>query len=217
MELIIGNKNYSSWSLRGWLMLKWFDLDFTETRLVLDTDQFKQQVSRYSPAGKVPVLIDGDLHVWDSLAICEYVNEAYLDGAAWPADAADRALARAISCEMHSGFFHLREEMPMNCRALRQLDVSDACQAEIARIDHIWTELRGRFAEKGEWLFGERSIADVMYAPVVSRFHTYQSELSGPARRYVQKVFDDPAIKEWIHAAQQESEVIEDEEKGLPA
>ncbi|GGB78479.1 glutathione S-transferase [Marinobacterium zhoushanense] len=217
MELVIGNKNYSSWSLRGWLVLKWFDLPFTEVGLLLDTDSFKQQIAQYSEAGKVPVLIDNGLRVWDSLAIAEYVNDAYLQGAGWPRDPADRALARAISCEMHSGFFNLRQEMPMNCRARRELTVSDACAGEIRRIDRIWSALRQRFAERGPWLFGERSIADAMFAPVALRFHTYGSELSELANEYMQTVLNDVAIREWIGAAQMELQVLDAEEKGVPA
>ncbi|MBV1790690.1 glutathione S-transferase family protein [Marinobacterium sp. D7] len=217
MELVIGNKNYSSWSLRGWLVLKWFDLPFTEVRLLLDTDSFKQQIAQYSDAGKVPVLIDDGVRVWDSLAIAEYINDAYLQGTGWPRDMAERALARAISCEMHSGFFKLRQEMPMNCRARRVLTVSDACAGEIQRIDNIWSGLRQRFASKGPWLFGERSIADAMFAPVALRFHTYDSELSGPASEYVRTVLNDDAISEWMQDAQAELQVLDAEEKGSPA
>ncbi|KEA64466.1 Glutathione S-transferase [Marinobacterium lacunae] len=216
MELVIGNKNYSSWSLRGWLMLKWFDLPFTEVKLLLDTDNFKKDIARYSSAGKVPVLVDGDLNVWDSLAIGEYLNDAYLQGRGWPSDVADRALARAISCEMHSGFFNLRREMPMNCRAVRELTVSDACSTEIARIDSLWASLRQRFASKGDWLFGERSIADAMYAPVALRFHTYQTTLSEASKAYVHTVLNDASIAQWMQDAQAELQVLDAEEKGTP-
>ncbi|OPX55051.1 glutathione S-transferase [Oceanospirillum multiglobuliferum] len=212
MQLIIGNKNYSSWSLRGWLMLKGFDLAFDEIRLPLFTDTFAQEIGRYTDTKKVPVLIDGDIRVWDSLAICEYINEAYLKGAGWPSDIAERSLARAISCEMHSGFVDLRHEMPMNCRAKGEVNASDKALADIQRINQIWTDLRTRYSEQGPWLFGQFSIADVVYAPVALRFASYGPTISEQASAYVQTILGHPAIQEWIAAAKVELEVIPEEE-----
>lgn len=217
MQLIIGNKNYSSWSLRGWLMLKGFDLTFEEIRLPLFTDMFTQEIGRYTDSGKVPALVDGEVRVWDSLAICEYISETKLQGGGWPSQTADRALARAISCEMHSGFMNLRHEMPMNCRAKRKVAVSTSTLAEIERIDRMWSSLRAQHHTQGPWLFGQFSIADVMYAPVALRFASYQPELSDGALHYVQQVLSHPAVQEWIAAAVLESEVIPEEEVGTEA
>ena len=213
MELVIGNKNYSSWSLRGWLMLKGFNIAFTEIKLPLFTDTFAQQIGQYTDAKKVPALVDGDVQVWDSLAICEYISETYLKGAGWPKKPCDRALARAISCEMHSGFFSLRHEMPMNCRAKRAVKVGEQTLSEIARIDQMWKSCRAK-ATTGPWLFGEFSIADVMYAPVALRFATYQPTISAESAEYVQTVLNHPAIKAWVADSFNEVEVIEAEEAG---
>ena len=216
MELIIGNKNYSSWSLRGWLMLKAFSLPFTETRLALFEEGFYSTLATYSPAGKVPVLIDGGVTVWDSLAICEYVSEVHLAHKGWPANVEDRALARAVSCEMHSGFFGLRHELPMNCRAKRLIIPSEAALKDIARVDAIWSELLQKNRAKGPWLFGDISIADVMFAPVALRFNSYNPEISALSRAYVDTVLAHPAIKEWVTAGLVETEIIEEEEVGEP-
>lgn len=221
MELIIGNKNYSSWSLRAWFMLKAFDLPFTETRLALFEADFYASLANYSPAGKVPVLIDNGLTVWDSLAICEYINETHLANKGWPADVADRALARAISCEMHSGFFGLRHELPMNCRAKRAVTLTEAALKDVQRIDAIWTELLQKNSGNGPWLFGAFSIADVMFAPVALRFKSYHCEaldsaISPQSRAYIDTVLAHPAIQAWVADAKQESETIEEEEVGEP-
>lgn len=215
MELIVGNKNYSSWSLRGWLMLAAFDLDFKDTRLLLHTDTFYRELEKLGVAGKVPVLLDGDVTVWDSLAICEYVSETYLDGRGWPVDKAARAEARAVANEMHSGFMVLRSEMPMNCRAKRRIEPSAVALQDVARIDAIWSDLRARFTDQGPWLFGEFSIADVMFAPVASRFETYGIEVSDLSRAYMATVLKHPAMQEWIEAGKQESEIVESDEVGI--
>lgn len=215
MELIIGNKNYSSWSLRGWLMLAAFDIKFKETRLLLDTDSFYSALKHVDCADKVPVLVDGDITVWDSLAICEYVSETCLDGRGWPQDRAARAEARAIAAEMHSGFFAVRNEMPMNCRAKRRIEASEAAMKDVARIDQIWSGCRERFADQGPWLFGEFSIADVMYAPVVSRFETYGVAVSEASHAYMQSVLAHPAMQEWIAAGKRETEIVEADEAGV--
>lgn len=214
MELIIGNKNYSSWSLRGWMMLKAFDLPFKETKLPLSTEDFHALISEYRAADKVPVLIDDGVTIWDSLAICEYVNERYLAGKGWPSGRADRALARAISNEMHSGFFAVRNEMPMNCRAKRRVELSGQALREISRIDFLWSSNTKANADKGPWLCGEFSIADVMYAPVVLRFRTYGIKISAQSRSYCEAMLDHPAMRLWLKEALLETEVIEEDEAG---
>ncbi|MBN3563608.1 glutathione S-transferase family protein [Aliamphritea spongicola] len=214
MELIIGNKNYSSWSLRPWLMLKACNIEFDERRLALRTPEFAEQIKAVSPTAKVPALIDGDVKVWDSLAICEYLNDTCLNGEAWPSDPAKRAQARAISCEMHSGFMALREELPMNCRARRFVDLSTEALKDVWRIDLMWQELRYEHQEIGPWLFGELSIADFMYAPVALRFNTYGPAISPLSKAYVETVMAHPAIMEWVAASAEEEEVLEDAEVG---
>ena len=197
--LVIGSKNYSSWSLRAWLLLRQFDVDFIEIKLPLDTPEFYARIGDYSPAGRVPVLIDGEVRVWDSLAICEYANERFLDGRAWPADRAARAWARAISAEMHSGFAALRGALPTNCRKrVATPPLSAAAQRDVERVESIWCEARERHAGEGAFLFGKFSIADAMYAPVVLRFISYAVELEVPARAYVETIATLPALRDWL-------------------
>jgi len=214
MELIIGNKNYSSWSLRGWLMLEGFNLPFEEKKLLLFTDEFYHTLGDYHAADKVPVLVDEEVTVWDSLAICEYINERYLNGKGWPDNYADRALARSVSNEMHSGFFGVRNEMPMNCRAKRRVDLSDQALKDIARIDQLWTSLRTAHADKGPWLFGDFSIADVMYAPVVLRFRTYAIKVSDISQTYCNAIYNHPSVQLWLEGALLEKEIVTEDEAG---
>ena len=215
-QLIIGNKNYSSWSLRPWLLLRKLSVSFEETQVLLQTEDFKQQVMRFSPVGKVPVLLDGDLAIWDSLAIAEYLAEQFPQ--AWPRDPAARAFARSISAEMHSGFMSLRSQMPMNCRATgREVTGNEALAQDIERIQAIWTECRLRYGESGPWLFGEFTIADAMFAPVVFRFNTYGVDCQGFAAEYMQTVLHDADVQAWLHAAQQEQATIMSYEIGLTA
>jgi glutathione S-transferase len=216
LKLIIGNKNYSSWSLRAWLMLKHFELEFEEIRIPLDTENTMSQIARYSDAGKVPVLRDADLEIWDSLAICEYVSERHLDGRGWPADPAVRAQARSASAEMHSSFTALRSEMPMNCRALRRIECTPACLRDITRIDRLWSELRRRYGADQPWLCGDFSIVDCMFAPVVARFNTYRPQLSEVAQVYVETLLQHPSMLEWYRQAYEESEILPNEEVGKP-
>lgn len=208
MKLVIGNRRYSSWSLRGYLALAAFDLEFEEVFIPFDED-FSSAIAPYSAAGLVPLIIDNDVTVWDSLAICEYVNEQYLQGKAWPASVAARAEARAVSAEMHSGFIAVRSEMPMNCLASKTLELSADAIAEVQRIDDIWSGLRQRFAAQGDWLFGEFSIADIMFAPVVSRFITYAVDLSAASQAYSATMMAHPAMQAWIEAAKVENIVID--------
>ncbi len=216
MKLIIANKNYSSWSLRGWLALEAFGVPFEEVKLPLFTDTFYDTLAQYTPVKKVPVLVDGDLSVWDSLAIAEYVNETYLDGKGWPADRAARAVARATVAEMHCGYSAVRNAMPMNCRARRHVAIDDAVRKDIAAIDAIWGEKRLPYADQGEYLFGEFSLADVFFAPVVFRFVTYGVELSDAAKAYQQTMLAHPAMKRWLADALTETDVVEEDEAGEP-
>lgn len=213
--LFIGNRNYSSWSLRAWLLLRHFEIPFEEHRLPLLTESFREAVGTRLPAGKVPVLALPDgTNVWESLAICETVSERFLEGGAWPADAGARARARSISAEMHAGFPALRAQMPMNCRAAgRHVPRTPALEQDIQRIREIWAECRERWASAGPWLFGHFSIADAMYAPVVSRFHTYGVD-AGPANAYMATVLDHPAMREWYAAAASEAEALPSMEVG---
>ena len=215
MKLIIGNKNYSSWSLRAWLLLAVHDLPFEEVKISLSTEATEAEIAKYSDAGTVPVLHDLDLIVWDSLAICEYISEQYLDGQGWPAEAEDRALARSYCAEMHSSFFALREAMPMNCRAVnRSVPMTAELQEDISRIDHIWTGLRKKHAGQGPWLFGKFSIADCMFAPVVFRFSTYNATVSEISKKYMENVLANPKIQLWLEEARKEVATIECEEVG---
>ena len=206
LRLVIGNKNYSSWSLRPWVLLKQFGVPFVETRLPLDTPEFREQVQRLSPTGRVPVLHDGDRVVWDSLAICEYVNETFLDGRGWPTDPGRRALARCAAAEMHSGFAALRAQLPMNCRrAPNAYRWKADADADIQRVLSLWRELR-RHAGDGPFLLGQFGIVDAMYAPVAIRFRGYGVALDDSARGFSEALFALPAMREWQAAAEAETE-----------
>ncbi len=197
--LVIGNKNYSSWSLRPWMLMKHLGLDFTEKQILLDTPTFKDEIARDGPAGRVPVLKHGKLTVWDSLAICEYLAD--LTGKGWP----EKREARAVSAEMHAGFASLRMEWPFNARARnRRTSVTPALEADIDRIDEIWIDCRRHGADRGPWLFGEHSIADAMYAPVVVRFSTYREQVPDTTRAYMTTALEDLALQSWMQAARHE-------------
>lgn len=212
--LVIGNKNYSSWSLRAWLLLSEAGIAFDEVRLPLDTPEFPRQIREYSPAGQVPVLIVGEQPVWDTLAIAETVAERWPAGALWPDDPAARAHARSVSAEMHSGFAALRGAMPMNCRAFgRRVSLPDEVTHDIDRIFDIWTDCHRRYG--GGWLFGTRfSVADAMFAPVVLRFRTYGINLPDAACHYPARLLKSEALLNWLVAAESETEVLEQDEKG---
>lgn len=188
--------------------MKQAGLDFAEIRIPLDTPTTYQEIRRYSPSGRVPVLLDGNLTVWESLAICEYIAEHFATHL-WPQDKAAKALARSISTEMHAGFPSLRENMPMDCRArLCLLGMNPRLQADIDRITTIWCECRKTFGAGGDLLFGHFTIADAMFAPVVSRFITYDVKLDGVAQAYVEAIWSLPAMQEWVAAAKNEVESI---------
>lgn len=205
--LVIGNKNYSSWSLRPWLAMKVAGLAFDEQRIALYEPGSRERILAYSPAGKVPCLVDGNMRVWDSLAICEYLAEQQPD--LWPASTAARAVARSVSAEMHSGFQDLRTQMGMNVRKRYPgRGRTPGSLADIARITALWTECRASFGAGGAYLFGSFSIADAMYAPVVLRFCTYDVALPPVCRAYADAILALPAMQAWTADAAQETEVI---------
>src|SRR5579862_5330514 len=214
LTLVIGNKNYSSWSLRAWIALKHLGVPFEEIQVVLDTPSTREDIERYGPSGRVPVLRQGEFAVWDSLAICEYAAE--LTGKGWPQQPEARAVARSVCAEMHSGFSHLRSLWPMNARARnRRTAMTAALEADVERIDEIWNDCRRRFGAGGPWLFGaDYSIADAMYAPVVLRFNTYGARISDTARWYMATVLEDGALQEWLRAARAEPWTIAADEVG---
>jgi glutathione S-transferase len=194
-NLIIGNKNYSSWSLRAWFLLREAGIDFDEHRILLDTDTTGEEIAVYSAAGRVPILVLDGVTVWDTMAIAEH--------------------ARSICAEMHSGFEVLRQHMPMNCRAMgRRVPLPDELTDDIDRIMAIWTDCHRRYGDIGPWLFGDFSVADAMYAPVALRFRTYGINLNESARFYPKRVLESEAMQEWLAACESEVEVIEREETG---
>jgi glutathione S-transferase len=215
VKLVIGNKNYSSWSLRAWFLLKEAGFDFEEHRIPLDTDTTAGEIAAFSPAGQVPVLILDDQVIWDTLAIAETVAERWPEKALWPDEPAARAHARSVSAEMHSGFLALREAMPMNCRAMgRKVALTDDVAADIDRIFAIWTDCHHRYGDQGDWLFGRFSVADAMFAPVVLRFRTYGINLSESASVYPARLLESAALQDWLLESESETEVIKQDETG---
>jgi glutathione S-transferase len=205
LELIIGNKNYSSWSLRPWLLMTHFKLPFKETKLPLDTPEFYRRIVDYSPTSRVPVLLDGGETIWDSLAICEVVNERYLDGKAWPDDLKTRAAARSAVAEMHSGFASLRTQLPMNChRFVDDYRWKDDADIDIARVKVIWQDLRTRFGGGGDYLCGEFGLIDAMFAPVCIRFRAYGVAMDDGTNRYVNAIYSLAAMQAWLADAKLE-------------
>lgn len=211
MELVIGNQNYSSWSLRPWILLKQFNIEFTQQKIPLFTDKTMQEMSAYCPNNKVPVLIDQQETIWDSLAICEYINEQYLHGKGYPEKSFDRAKARSICAEMHTSFFVLRSEMPMNCRRTpKAINYSLDCQKDIDRILTIWHECLAQHS--GSFLFGSFTIADAFYLPVVSRLHSYQVAVPENVKKYMNHMLTLPGYQAWLEDAKAEQEVIKQAE-----
>ena len=212
-RLIIGNKNYSSWSLRAWLLLAEAGIEFEEQRILMDTDTFTDEIKAISPAGRVPVLLLDGQPVWDSLAIAETVAERWPDKGLWPDDPMARAHARSISAEMHAGFSVLREAMPMNCRAMgRKVSLPEALTADIDRIFEIWSDCHHRYG--GDWLFGRFGVADAMYAPIVLRFRTYGINLPDSVNAYPARLLESEALQNWLLASESETEVLAREETG---
>lgn len=209
MKLIIGNKNYSSWSMRPWMAMRVCGIPFEETVIPIYRDDSRARLLEVSPSGKVPALIDGDVAVWDSLAIIEYLAEKFPRAGLWPADAGARAHARSISAEMHSGFPALRMECGMNMhRPVSGRNLSPDAAANVARIHDIWSGCRTRYGAAGPFLFGSFSAADAMYAPVVSRFETYAIPGSEIVAHYMNAIVALPAWQEWKKAALAEEWVI---------
>jgi glutathione S-transferase len=216
--LLIGNKNYSSWSLRPWIAMKVAGIPFEEQVISLDAADFKERVHKISAAGKVPALADGPTQVWESLAILDHLAEKFPQAGLWPAEETARAHARSIAAEMHAGFTPLRRHYPMNVRrpVKRREPIAEVVD-NINRIDAMWTECRRRFGSAGPFLFGAFGAADAMYAPVVSRFHTYAVDVSPVARAYMAAVMGLPAWAEWCAAARQEPWVLPSDEVDWPA
>ncbi len=207
LKLVVGNKNYSSWSLRPWLAMKVTGIPFEEIRVPLYGPESKAKLLAFSPAGKVPCLMDGNLPVWDSLSILEYLAERH--PGLWPGDPAARAHARSISAEMHSGFANLRTHMSMNIRKRHPgKGRTPESLADVARIVSMWSDCRARHGKGGPFLFGAFSAADAMYAPVVLRFRTYEVELPPDCRAYSEAILALSAMREWMAAAVEETESL---------
>jgi glutathione S-transferase len=217
LKLIIGNKNYSSWSLRPWIAMKVAGIAFEEEVISLSATDFKARVGKVSGTGKVPALVDGDVRVWESLAILEYLAEKYPRARLWPSDPAPRALARAIAAEMHAGFSPLRRHLPMNMwRPVMPRQLTPEVKANVRRIEEIWIDCRTRYGTGGPFLFGPFGAADAMYAPVVARLHTYAVEVAEAARAYMDAVMALPAWGEWCAAALVEPWVLAEDEVDWP-
>ena len=210
--LVITNKLYSSWSLRPWLLLKQFGIRFDEILIPLDLPDTKQKVLKHSPAGKVPILVDGDATVWESIAIMEYAGDA-LGAPVWPQDRAARAMARSVAAEMHAGFSALRSACPMNLgKKYAAKDRGEAVARDVTRFSEIVRQARERFGDGGPFLFGAFSAADAMYAPLVTRLDTYSVDLDATTRAYADAILALPAFREWRAAALQETWIVDADE-----
>jgi glutathione S-transferase len=221
LTLVIGNKNYSSWSLRPWIAMKAAGISFKEIVIPLYEFGSPEEILKYSPAGKVPILIDGDETVWDSLAILEHLAERFPGANLWPADPRARSLARVVSAEMHAGFQALRQHCTMNLwLPPKPRPQPDEVLANVRRIDALWSDCRSRFGQKAEFggpfLFGNFGNADAMYVPVVARFHSYGLAVSATARTYMDAVMALPAWREWVDAAMKEPWIMRHNEPDWP-
>ena len=210
LTLILGNKAYSSWSFRPWILLAHFKIPFHDIVIPLDVPDTTARILKYSPTAKVPTLIDGKITIWESLAIMEYVAETHPDKAIWPKTKAARAHARALASEMHAGFQALRQACPMNMRRpVRAIEISDAVKKDVARIEAAWAEARKAFGKAGPFLYGRFSAADAMFAPVVNRLHIYGVPVKPATRAYMEAMMALPAWKAWVHDAEAETWRIE--------
>lgn len=220
LTLVIGNKNYSSWSMRPWVAMTAFNIPFHEVRVLLDQQDTATKIAAYSACGRVPVLLAGDMTIWDSLAICEYLAEQFPEKHLWPQDVAARAMARSVCAEMHSGFSSLRTSMSMNIKGRYPgKGRTPGTQADIGRISEIWEDCLARFGHTGGhsgFLFGEFSIADAYYAPVVMRFHTYGVTLPPALNGYCERVRNHPAVARWIAEAMAETETCPQHDAEMP-
>lgn len=203
-ELVVGDKSFSSWSLRPWLLMKMADIPFVEHNIRLRQEHTGEEILKYSPSGKVPLLIADGTHIWDSLAICEFIAERHPEKALWPVDQFVRAHARSIVSEMHAGFMDLRRELDMKLLERITPELGDGGRRDIARVQEIWRDCRAQ-AQGGPFLFGEFTIADAFYAPVVTRFVTYGIELDPVSKAYVDVILDLPAMVDWTKGAKQEA------------
>jgi glutathione S-transferase len=218
MKLVIANKAYSSWSLRPWILMTVLGIPFEEDLIPLDTPEFRPRVDAYGAGSTVPILVDGDVTVWESVAIMDYLADRFPQKPVWPADIKARAFARTISAEMHAGFRPLRAACPMNLRKrYATRDRGAEVAANVARIEHLWRQARSRFGSGGPFLFGAFSAADAMYAPVVTRFQTYSIPVAEDTRRYMDAVMDLPAFRAWQQAGLNETWIVEHDEVDEPA
>lgn len=208
IQLVIGNKNYSSWSMRPWLLLHANQILFEEVYESLRPENRNERLHRYSGSSKVPVLFHNDICVWDSLSICEYISETFLEGTGWPSDKKSRAEARSVVAEMHSSFHALRAELPMNCRLLKPVKLSASVQKDVQRIESIWSEFAAKSEDASYRLFGRFNIADCFFAPVALRFKSYDIQLSGRALDYQNSLTAHPSVLEWVKQANSEAEVL---------
>lgn len=210
-HLVIGNKNYSSWSLRPWLLLKVKGISFKETKIPLYIEGSKTELLKFSPSGKVPAFEHDGNVVWDSLSICEYISDVSPETNCWPSNLEERSVARSISNEMHSGFFDIRNTLHMNCRLdINYKNISKELQSDIDRVCEIWRLCREKYSESGKYLFGDFSIADAMYAPIVLRFNSYGINVGDVEREYMDKILSIPSLKDWISEGILETEIIEE-------
>lgn len=213
LHLVIGNKNYSSWSLRPWMAMTMANLPFNETVIPLDTPETEAMIASHSKAGRVPVLYHGKQVIWESLAILEYLADAFPQKGLWPKPASARAMARSVANEMHAGFTALRNACPMNLRRpKRTVPMDDAVRRDVARIEEIWRSCRDRHSRGGKFLFGKFCNADAMFAPVVTRFDTYDIKVGADTREYMNNVIDTPAFRSWKDAALKESWIVPSDE-----
>lgn len=213
LTLVVGNMNYSSWSMRPWVLMKQLGIPFEQVKLRFHTQEWDAQIARWSPSRLVPVLWRGDQAVWDSLAIMETLHDWTPEKGVWPKDPVARAFARSIAAEMHSGFRDLRTNMPMNIRAAHPgKGMNPAVRANIGRIETLWAEARRRFGAGGAFLFGEFCAADAMYAPVVMRFKTYGPTLSPESAKYCEAMRAAAGVRAWIEESSKETEVVAEDE-----
>lgn len=209
LTLVIGNKNYSSWSCRPWLVLTHFKIPFQEIQIPLAQPDSKAKVLKYSPTGKVPLLKYGRISVWESLAICDYLADLFPKKNLWPKDKLKRAYARSIASEMHAGFINLRKACPMNVKLRKEIALTPEIEKDVKRIIYIWEDCRKKFGKKSDFLFGDFSIADAMFTPIVFRFRSYGIPTTPIVQKYMKAVLNLPAVKQWEDAALKETWVIE--------